>query len=77
MAQFHTDKLPLFLAGVLSGLLAIAGCETSSPAVDALPPPSFDPPRVMAAPLPAPSCRCTAPGARRMRPPHSPRPRAQ
>jgi len=54
MAQFHTDKLPLFLAGVLSGLLAIAGCETSSPAVDALPPPSFDPPRVMAAPLPAP-----------------------
>src|SRR5580698_5756204 len=42
-AIFH-----LFLASAFTGLLLLSGCETESPSVDALPPPSFDPPRVMA-----------------------------
>jgi N-acetylmuramoyl-L-alanine amidase len=75
MAQFHTDKLPLFLAGILSGLLAIAGCETSSPAVDALPPPSFDAPCVMAAPLPAPVAVAPRPAPVAMATPQPPAPR--
>jgi N-acetylmuramoyl-L-alanine amidase len=54
MAKRHAI-FPLFLAIAFSGLLLLCGCEMESlSTADALPPPSFDPPRVMAAAPQAP-----------------------